>query len=272
MILGLSDCDDEKIVEKKMPAPIVQKREDFSDELRSIIEEMTENGEEDVAEFTVDVPIAEDGNIPVDFDYSSAIRDCIESSGELQCITGFNTGYQKCYAVDQYDSNTPFTIVPGYRSVIFNSQVKSPMFIKSRGESFADVESYFYDSFKPYETKKMLNAMCNDAITQYRESDKLDFDFEDLEWIEMEYDLFDLSDEFFNLATESGLEVKDEGGTTQTMIIDGVEIEVIYMVDFAREATVDNDWSEPSVKVKAGENDYFHSFLTADEALQFLQE
>ncbi len=270
VILGLADCDEEKIVEKKLPAPIVQKREDFGDDLRSIIEEMTENGEEAAAEFTVDVPIGEDGNIPKDFDFPAAVRDCIESSGELQCMTRKN-GTQKCYGIDKYDSRAPFSVLVGYNTKR-DSQVQAPMFILAYGNSFAEAETYLYDSFKPDESQNMLNSICNDAITEYQESEKLDFNANNLDWFEKHYDLFDLSDDFFTLATESGLDVKDEGGTKHTMIIDGLEVEVMYLVDYSRSVPVKDDFMQTWVTLELGNDGYNYNFSTADEALEFLQE
>lgn len=259
--------------ESSSNVPIREKQNDFADGLREILEDIEDTGVQgdDFGEFTVDIPVDENGNIPFDFDYIAAIRDCVESSGELKCISGMS-GTQYCYGLDINESNYPVNIISGYSLTLGSQRVEAPVFVRGYKEDFMDVETYKYASDNPNSSKIALDTACNDAIRTYQESGKIDLEGESLENLEMNYDLFAISDDFFSLANEFGLQIVDEGGLEQKMILDGVEVEVKYAIDADHNVPADETYYFPSIEVKMGEWDYYHNFATADEALEYLLE
>lgn len=252
---------------EKVVIPVSKKQDDFGEDLRDIIDDIVKNKED--SEFTVDVPVDEDGNIPVGFNFIGALRDCVESSGEVKCFEG-GMGMQTCVGVNQDDANYPVRFFPDHE-MTNDLQVKASFYFWDL-DKFRDANGYEYDSNNAQKSGEELDRMCNDAIQKYLDSDKIDPDGEMTESIDMKYELFDLNSNFAKFAEESGYEIKDEGGLMQTMYVDGKKVDVIYMVDYSRTVGADDDWLEPSVELKIGGNDYFHNFATADEAFMYLQD
>ena len=277
LVCGLSKCPDEFKGEGIKPAkvsnPVTKRQRDIGIDWRIIIDSLVEDAKEDdeeQTELTVEVPVGEDCNIPADFLFGRAIRDCIESSGELKCIGGLGTGIQSCFGVDSAVAKLPI-FVDSTVVISTGSQVIMPLVLT--GDTEDNFQEYEYNSHNPDASRDQLNQLCRDAVQLYLDSEEFDPDGSGLavEYTNRAYDLFDLQDEFIELVGQSGLELVDLGGTEQIMWLNQEKVRVGYSFAFVRTDPIPMySWGLTVDFAIGDESESWHFFPGADEALEFL--
>jgi hypothetical protein len=65
---------------------------------------------EDESEFSVHVPLDENGEIPENFDYVGAVRDCVESAGLYRCINRRSMPMSVCHSIDEDNPVSPVSL------------------------------------------------------------------------------------------------------------------------------------------------------------------
>lgn len=113
--VALANCPGEK----KLSAPSFKTEEvgdrrtvtrtDIGEIFDGIDSEMEENAEE----YTVKIDLDENGEVPKNFDYVSAIRDCVESTGKYRCFDSY-FGYTTCHNLEGGPENVPVSISDMY--------------------------------------------------------------------------------------------------------------------------------------------------------------
>lgn len=107
--LGLQECKNQK-----KPLGFIR-TEEIDKELRIIRRNLGSDledllNEENSEEYTVDIKLDEEGNIPENFDYVGAIRDCVESTGKYRCFDSRSGQETTCYNLDPQEGNVPASV------------------------------------------------------------------------------------------------------------------------------------------------------------------
>jgi hypothetical protein len=107
--LGLQECRD-----KKVSGPSFESG-DFEKEVKTVrrglrrgFEDLID--EESDEEYTVQVDLDENGEIPENFNYVAAIRDCVESTGKYRCFDAVWGSDTTCYNQNAQGGMVPVSI------------------------------------------------------------------------------------------------------------------------------------------------------------------
>lgn len=265
--VALSQCDETVSAKEENLASEIDKTLKRTN--RTIRNVGTEDSESD---YTADAPSDENGKIPWDYDIVKGVRDCIESTGEFACFDSAWGGASSCYHNDEDESGAPI-----HMSVNQGREFKEGMFhqfeylqIRTPGAEYLNYEEL---------TQEGLNGACNEAINLLRENipgeevcENGDRDCESY-WREMYRitpELISNSDELFDAAEYIGLDIKDNGGNSFTVNLDGWSSNIFQSFDvdrgigLAEEPTI-----EATVQVQTP-NGFYMSFSSPDEALEYL--
>lgn len=247
---------------------------------RTGIDEILRNlDEEEESEFTVQVPVDEDGKIPENFNYIGAVRDCVESTGLYYCTDIPHSSLTRCYSNDEENPVTPINIgrETRYWNEIGDENVNVGYIVFGRYK-----EGNRYDLEKLEDSEfvgDQLNAACKEAVNllernaPYKEICRPRCAPADVLNIEEETEiaplLSEMSTELFEEAKEIGLELKDRGGNVSEIDLSGwntlthTEMDLIF--DEEEQAWV----ITPSLVVTKPSG-WRKTFYDTDEALNYL--
>lgn len=239
--------------------------------------------EEEEGEFTVHVPVDEDGNIKENFNFVGAVRDCVESTGLYHCSDIPRSTATRCYSIDEDNPVAPVDIV---RKGFLNDETRkgkpnvsvgyNVFGIFKEGDDF-DLEELTDADF----TENQLNSACREAINllernvPFREICRPTCSPYDVVEREDEAEAMPLLDEFsaklFEGAKEAGLEFEDKGGNSSSInlpewnTLTHVEMDIVYDEEVGGRINV------PTLIVtKPGGHE--KTFYDPEEALNYLIE
>lgn len=196
---------------------------------RTGVEEVFRSLDEEKSELTVHVPIDEDGEIPENFNYLGAVRDCVESTGIYRCTDDPRSKFTTCYSGDEDKPVTPINI--GRRSWVTGREKEDVVHVGYIVFGrYKEGESFNLEELKdPEHVKSELNNACQTSLnlldqnTSFEEiCDKECTPADVIEREEMMYlipNLDDLGSNLFEEAKEAGLEVEDKGGNTTVITL-----------------------------------------------------
>lgn len=284
--LGLQECKDQK----SLPGRSIESGE-FDKEIRTIkrnfnerIENLTEEDNDD--EYTVKVELDEEGNIPGNFDFVGAVRDCVESTGQYRCFNSYYGDSTTCYNSEAEEGQLPISISNMFWR--FDDRDTGHEFIRVDGADSIPLMNATLDNNDSQDFEAQLNFACRTAT----EGLEKDFDKDEiinargedhynylLEESSAFTELTEGSDELFDSLNEVGFEVKDRGGNVFDIDLGNGSKGTVYAEFTNKTQMVDEEENYGVVyNVRAKEVELqdgtpltvSRSFDTIDESLEYL--
>lgn len=216
--LGLQECKDQKPSVRSIESGDFEKEvSKIRRNLRSGLEDLIDEEQE---EYTVEVKLDEYGNIPENFDYVGAIRDCVESTGKYRCFDKFWSGDTTCYKENPEEGQYPVSI--SNKSLNLEDWNSGKSFVRIDAGNAINVTNEPLDKRDVTTFQAELDTACKTTVDTLETSfseDEINEQRRDDHWHEYinaevsHYpELSKGSDELFALLSESGIKVEDRGG------------------------------------------------------------